>query len=278
MQRRPVDVAGPTVRIVVLRGGASHRRRPGVAPTRERGVMALESNDGQWVLFNVSAAVAQQLGADAGLDRHSGLPDAPIRAVVLTDAQVDHIGGLLGLRDGAPIDLYATPAVFEDLTTTLPVLPVLEHYCGVHWHVVPVAGDQRIASFRVDGMANLEFTAVSIDAPLPPYSAHGDRGIVGSTIALAVRDLDTDQRIFCAPGLTQVGAFEFEWMRGADCLLVDTPGETEESGLPWLDLLGELPARHKVLFGQSQAVHQAGRDDLARRGIELAFDGMEIRL
>ena len=62
-----------------------------------------------------------------------------------TDAQIDHITGLLSLRDGPPIHLYATPAVFEELTHNLPVLPMLEHYCGVHWHMVPVAGDRRIA-------------------------------------------------------------------------------------------------------------------------------------
>ena len=267
------------MRILVLRGGESRQRRPGVAPVRERGVMALEADDGRWVLFNVSATVAQQLGADACLDRHGGLPDAEVRAVVLTDAQVDHIGGLLGLRDGAPIQLYATPAVFEDLTSALPVLPMLQHYCGVHWHVVPVAGDQRIARFQVDGMPSLEFTALDIDAPLPPYSSHGDRGIVGSTIALAVQDQRTGQRIFCAPGLTQVGALEFEWMRNADCLLVETPAEADDHRTsPWLDLIGELPARHKVLFGHAGNGHDGARADLARRGIALAFDGMEIQL
>ena len=106
------------MRIVILRGGAPRRRRPRAesaagpasAPpsTRERGVMALGDDSGRWILVNMSPAVAHQLDSDIRLDQHAGLPAPDVRAVVLTDAQVDHVGGLLSLRDGAPIDL-STP-------------------------------------------------------------------------------------------------------------------------------------------------------------------------
>lgn len=257
--------------------------------------MALGNGNGRWVLVNMSPAVAHQLDSDPRLDGHPGLAEPEVRAVVLTDAQVDHVGGLLSLRDGAPIDLYATPAVFEQLTTALPVLPVLQHYCGVHWHVVPVAGDRRVASFRVDGLPTLEFTALATQCPAPPHLAHGGEGpSVGDSIALAVRDLATGQRVFCAPGLAQIGATEFEWMREADCLLLDNPlpelgldtgpafdGSAEAPGTHaetqrWLDLLRGMPARHKVLFGQAPA--GAGSRDWAAQGIALAYDGMEIEL
>lgn len=276
------------MKIVILRGGqALRRRRDATGPatsTRERGVMALGNGSGRWVLVNMSPGVAHQLDSDLRLDSHPGLPEPDVRAVVLTDAQVDHVGGLLGLRDGAPIDLYATPAVFEQLTTALPVLPVLQHYCGVHWHVVPVAGDRRVASFRVEGMPSLEFTAVATQAPLPPHLAHhavGEQPQVGDSIALAVRDLATGQRVFCAPGLAQIGATEFEWMREADCLLLDhlhtAPSEQggQLAGRPWLDLLRGMPARHKVLFADEPAAAHAS---WAEQGIALAYDGMEIEL
>ena len=258
--------------------------------------MALGNGSGHWVLVNMSPAVAHQLDSDPRLDVHAGLPDAGVRAVVLTDAQVDHVGGLLSLRDGPPIDLYATPAVFEQLTTALPVLPVLQHYCGVHWHMVPVAGDRRVASFRVAGLPELEFTAVATRSPPPPHLAHADGPQVGDSIAMAVRDLATGQRVFCAPGLAQIGEIEFEWMREADCLLLDhlpadasaSPTATAASptaaaapptaavARDLLQRLSQLPARHKVLFGGlSDAVDTAF---WARHGIALAYDGMEIDL
>ena len=276
------------MKILILRGGGEPRRRhPGPTAaagsdavfTRERGVMAIGNGSGRWVLVNMSPAVAHQLDNDRRLDQHPGLPGADVRAVVLTDAQVDHVGGLLSLRDGAPIDLYATPSVFEDLTATLPVLPVLQHYCDVHWHVVPVAGDRPVAAFRVEGLPSLEFTALATEAPVLPHLAHTEHPRVGDSIALAVRDLATGQRVFCAPGLAHIGDIEFEWMREADCLLMDSPATAtpQRPHSDWLARLCRLPARHKVLLGagdRGSGLQQAWAD----QGLQLAYDGMEIEL
>jgi len=277
------------VKIVILRGGSTAaRRRPAAGPasTRERGVTAIGDGHGRWVLVNMSPGVAHQLDSDDWLELHAGLPDADVRSVLLTDAQVDHVGGLLSLRDGAPIDLYATPAVFEALTTALPVLPALQHYCGVHWHVVPVAGDRLQAEFRVDGMDHLVFTAVATRGATPPHLDRAAHDVVGDSIALAVHDLATGQRALFAPGPSTLEPPVLDWMAAADCLLLDSPGahgtaatEPSPPGTDWLARLGALPARHKVLFGAaSAAAALAGAPDLASAGFALAYDGMAIEL
>ena len=251
------------MKIVILRGAGG-----------EQGITAIGTADGRWLLVNVSASVAGQLGGAPATPTLRGLRDADVRAIVLTDAQVEHAGGLLGLRDGAPIDLYATPVVFEELSSELPVLPVLEHYCGVHWRLVPVAGDQTVASFRVDGMPTLEFTAIATQVAQPLHTAHRRAPVVGDSIALAVLDRATGQRAFCAPGLVRVGDIEFGWMRSADCLLLDSPtGGVDIAGaVQWLP---RLPARHKVLFGGEGVL--APRE-WAELGVQMAYDGMEIQL
>ena len=111
---------------------------------------------------------------------------------------------------------------------------------------------------------------------------------MGDSIALAVRDLATGQRVFCAPGLSQIGETELAWMREADCLLLDNllpgprnghsgPGVTGAAAPPaWLDLLRQLSARHKVLFGD--APNEADGAGWADMGLALAYDGMEIEL
>jgi pyrroloquinoline quinone biosynthesis protein B len=97
-----------------------------------------------------------------------------------------------------------------------------------------------------------------------------------------VRDLATGQRVFCAPGLAQIGETEFEWMREADCLLldhlpVDAAAPPAAADTPdWLQRLSRLPARHKVLFGGQSEPADAAR--WAAQGIALAYDGMEIDL
>ncbi|WP_442776414.1 MBL fold metallo-hydrolase [Sphaerotilus montanus] len=281
------------MKLVVLKGGdeavpLAQCSRASPTSTRAPGAVALSGDGLHWVLINVSPLVATQLSTDARLLRHPGLPDAAVRAVVLTDAQVDHVTGLLGLRDGAPIHLYATPAVFEELTHALPVLPLLEHYCGVQWHVIPVAGESREAVFHIEGQPTLEFTAVATDGPLPRHAAQPASGEVGDTIALAVRDLVTGQRFFCARSLAAAGFEAVEWMQQADCLLlgddrVDTwpdDGGAWTTGLDMLAQLDRVGARRKVLMAMPDWEAGPGRlrGELARHGVELAADRMEINL
>lgn len=268
------------------------------------------STDGQdWVLLNASPDLGQQLRTQPQLHPQHGPRHTPIRGVVLLDAQVDHVTGLLSLREGPPIRLYATPAVFEDLTTGLPILPVLEHYCGVQWHMLPVAGDVKRARFQVDGLDDLQFEAVAIPGNAPPFSPRRHDPTVGDTIALRVRDRRTGQRLFYAPGLADVGPDECRWLQDADCVIVDgtfwaeasmlgthldhpapalerghVPQRTRADGAPgMIDLLNGAPARRKVLIH----IHNSNpildddsheRRELEAHGIEVAYDGMEIQL
>jgi pyrroloquinoline quinone biosynthesis protein B len=279
------------MKLVVLKGGDEAVPLRSALPRARRntGVVAVSLPGQAWALLNITAAVAEQLSSDARLLQHHGLVDGPVRAVVLTDAQIDHVTGLLSLRDGPPIHLYATPAVFEELTHNLPVLPMLEHYCGVHWHVIPVAGECRAASFRVDGLAGIEFTAIATDEPQPPHAARAGSPMVGDSIALAMRDVAGGQRLFCAGSLSAAGTDAEDWMNGADCVLV---GHTREDDVPQgavpftheggsLQRLSRMAARRKLLMCRAGEGVDAGvrqRAALARQGIELALDRMEIVL
>jgi len=264
------------MKLVVLRGGQNHdtapRREPAreAAPTGRHGAVALSDHGERWALLNVAPNVADQLLVDPALVRHAGLRDAEVRAIVLTDAQVDHVSGLLSLRDGAPIDLYATPAVFEALSQDLPVLQVLQHYCGVHWHVIPVAGETLTAQFKVDGLPDLEFTALATEGLTPTYlPGHESPAATGLSIAIAVHDLRTGQRLFCAPGAQALGASQFDWMRSADCVMVDDHTTWPEDAAE-----GAWRAQRKVVLVETP--HGASRAD--HPGFEAAYDGMVIEL
>lgn len=265
------------MKLVVLRGGpaampASRReavREP--APTGRHGAIALSDQGHHWALLNVAPNVAGQLHDDAALGCHAGLNDVDLRTVILTDAQVDHVSGLLSLREGGPIDLYATPAVFEVLSQRVPVLQILQHYCGVHWHVIPVAGETPSARFHIDALPELEFTALATAGITPPYLGRAEAlGGNGLSIAVAVQDLRTGQRLFCAPGAQTLGETELDWLRSADCVLLD-------EHTPWPAHGAEAdPSRpqRRVRLGDDDAP-STGAD---QHGFEPAYDGMVIDL
>lgn len=268
------------MKLVVLRGGAAHigagRRGPArdPAPTGRHGVVALsdlpDENEG-WVVVNMAPNVAEQLQNDPALRCHSGLTDPQVRSIILTDAQIDHVTGLLSLRDGAPIHLYATPAVFEMLSQHMPVLQVLQRYCGVHWHVIPVAGETLSASFRVEEVPALEFTAFATDSLAPPYSLEpGTPTSTGLSVAIAVQDARNGQRLFLSQGAQNLGSTELDWLRGADCVMLDeqTRWPRPEDTQPW------RAQRKVMLLGRRHdELHRASTD-----GFEAAYDGMVIDL
>jgi pyrroloquinoline quinone biosynthesis protein B len=280
------------------------RRGTTRATERTQSSIAVSADGQQWVLLNASPDIATQLRSQPALHPRGAPRDTPIKAVVLMDAQIDHVAGLLSLREGPPIELYCTPCVFEDLTGGLPLLPTLQHYCGVHWHMLPVAGEQREAGFHLDALPGLRLTAMAIDGKAPPYSPHRNDPATGDNIALIVDDPGSGERLFYAPGLAQVGQAELAAMADATCVLVDgtfwTDDEMIAAGLAphtaadlghlpqsgaqgMVATLAALSTPRKVLIHVNNSnpildEDSAQRDTLRRHGVEVAHDGMEIEL
>ncbi len=277
------------------------------AQARTQSSIAVSADGDSWALLNASPDIGLQIRAHPQLRPRHGLRDTPIKAVVLMDAQIDHVAGLLGLREGPRIDLYATPCVFEDLTTGLRWRHGLEHYGGTRRHTLPVGGERSSAEFEIQGFTSLRFTALAIPGKAPPYSPHRREQVVGDNIALLIEDIVNGQRLFYSPGLAEVSEQEMQWMRGADCLLVDgtfweeeemrhaglsgktatemghlpQTGSAERAGM--VDVMRAAPARRKVLIhiNNSNPIldeASAQRRVLDSHGIEVAYDGMEITL
>ena len=284
-------------------------QRSGRVRARERTQSSLAvSGDGvSWVLLNASPDIGEQIRRHPPLHPRQGLRDSPIKAVVLMDAQIDHVTGLLGLREGPCIDLYATRCVFEDLTSGLPLLDVLQHYCGTRWHPLAIDGARTRFEFEIEAAPNLRFTALAIPGKAPPYSPHRREQVVGDNIALRIEDRADGSSLFYSPGLAQVGEDELAWMNAADCVLVDGTfwqhdemqraglggktaadmGHLAQQGAPgrpgMLDALRDVRASRKVLIHINNSNPILDEDSAPRRmldslGIEVAHDGMEIQL
>jgi pyrroloquinoline quinone biosynthesis protein B len=268
------------------------------------------SNDGvDWVLVNASPDILAQIRATPALQPARSPRDSGIAAVMLMDAQVDHVTGLLMLREGRELPLYCTAPVWNDLNTNLPLARVLAHYCGVRWHPLDPIGDgPAMASVHVPGIDGIRFTPLALSSKAPPYSPHRDHPVVGDNIGLLVEDVHSGRSVFYAPGLGAIEPQVDAAMRAADCVLVDgtfwSAGEMIDHGfsakraadmghLPQsgeggmiaaLDKLdGDGKARRKILIHINNTnpildEHSAERAMLARHGIEVAFDGMEISL
>ncbi len=95
----------------------SRRARTGdpAARPRTQSSVAVSADGERWILFNASPDLRQQINDNDVLHPRTGLRDSPIKAVALTNADVDHVAGLLNLRESQAFALYGTGRVLEVL-------------------------------------------------------------------------------------------------------------------------------------------------------------------
>ena len=271
------------------------------ASARTQSSIAVTENGSDWVLVNASPDILFQIRACGALQPARAVRDSGICAVLLMDAQIDHVTGLLMLRErGAPLPLYATEQVLADLAQALPITRVLGHYCGVETHALALGADPLV----IAPLAFTTFEPVSLLSNAPPYSARRDAPHAGDNIGLTMHSASSGQRAFYAPGLGRMTAAVEAAMQRADVLLVDGTcwsddemitqglskktarmmGHLAQSGPDgMIAILDRMPARRKILIHINNS-NPILRDDspqraeLARHGIEVAIDGMEITL
>lgn len=280
------------------------RYQTGDVLPRTQSSIAVSENGIDWILINASPDLLAQLRANPELQPGRSIRDSAIAAVVLIDAQIDHVTGLLMLRERtAPLPLYACAPVFDDLCTGLPLVPLLGHYCGVERHEITL--DQPFTIAPADG---IRFTALPIESKAPPYSPRRTEAAAGDNIALVIEDLASGARVFYAPGLASAPEPVLNAMRGAQLVLVDG---TFWSATEMIDLglsthlaadMGHLaqcghrgqPGMVQVLDGLPSATrkvlihinntnpildpHSAEHALIRARGIEVARDGMQFQV
>ena len=271
------------------------------AQARTQSSIALSDDGVNWIICNASPDIRAQIEAFPALQPNRALRDTAIRAVILLDSQIDHTTGLLTLREGCPHEVWCTDMVHQDLTTGFPLFNMLSHWHGgLKWNQI-VLGER----FVVPACPNLRFTPLQLLSSAPPYSPHRGNPHPGDNIGLLVEDVATGGKLFYAPGLGKIDdATLLEWMRQADCLLVDgtlwrddemmhqgvgTKLGTEMGHLPqsgaggMIEVLAQVEGPRKILIHINNTnpildEESAERAELESHGIEVSYDGMQIEL
>ncbi|MCY1511543.1 Coenzyme PQQ synthesis protein B [compost metagenome] len=271
------------------------------AQPRTQSSIAISANGIDWVLCNASPDIRAQLEAFPPLQPARRPRDTGIAAIILLDSQIDHVTGLLSLREGCPHQVWCTDMVRQDLSSGFPLFGMLQHWNGgLAWNPIDLASP----AFEIPACPGLRFTAIPLRSSAPPYSPHRGNPHPGDNIGLLVEDRESGGSLFYAPGLGQVDETLLGWMRRADCLLVDGTlwrddemrhcevgdklgsemGHLPQSGPGgMIEVLDGIPGPRKVLIHINNTnpildVDSSERAELVRHGIEVAWDGMAIEL
>jgi pyrroloquinoline quinone biosynthesis protein B len=255
-----------------------------------------------WALVNASPDVLAQLQSNPDLQPGRAIRDTAIVAIVLVDGQVDHTTGLYMLRESVrPWPIWCTDSTYADLTRGNPVLGVLGYFCGVDRRRI----DLDDSGFVVEGVAGVRWRALPVASKPAPYSPNRDAPVAGDNLALVIEDESSGKSAVYAPGLAAIDDDVWSAMQSAACVLVDGTFWTDDEmirlgvsakrardigHLPqtgaggMLEWLGRLPAAtRKILIhinNTNPILNESSAEsaELARRGVEVARDGMEIVL
>jgi pyrroloquinoline quinone biosynthesis protein B len=289
----------------------SRAAREGIIGVRPRTQSSLAASaDGQkWVLFNASPDIRQQIAETPELQPKPdhAVRSTPIRAVVLTNADVDHIAGLLSLRERQPFAIYATEQVLATLRAN-SIFNVLDPALvprrslpeDEEIEIADAEGREtgiRIQAFPVPGKV-----ALYLEDTTRPEDNYGSEA--GDTIAVRIASKERDDSAFYIPGCARIDPKLCLRLSGASCLLFDGTVYTDDemvvagvgpktgSRMGHLAISGdegsirrlaEVPIGRRIfvhinntnpVLDESSVEHEAVR----AAGWEIGHDGMEIEL
>lgn len=264
--------------------------RDGRIPSLTQSSVAVSADGREWAILNASPDIRGQLTATPAL-HPSGPRQIPLRAVLLTNGDIDHVAGLLTLRESQPLDLFATAAIHAALDAN-PMLDALRRDLVVRR---TVALDQTI-----DLLPGLSATLFAVPGKVPLYQEGEvvETGLLGET-TVGVELRSDDRRALYIPGCADMPDWLANRIDGADVLLFDgTLWQDDEMirlglGQKTGRRMGHMPASdtlrrlRDLRLGRRVFVHMNNSNPLTdpdspqaaearRHGWQIGCDGMEI--
>jgi pyrroloquinoline quinone biosynthesis protein B len=265
------------------------------------------SRDGiNWALLNASPDLRQQINDNRELqpDIKAGLRHSPIKAAVLTNGDVDHIIGLINLREAQPFAIYASKRILDVLAAN-SVFQVLADPL-VPRNEITLDQPFNLAGGGVDLGLTVEAFAVpgKVALYLEDKSSGDYGGREGDTIGLKISDPAEKKSFFYIPGCAAVDERLATRLKGAPVVFFDgtlfTDDEMIEQGLlnktgarmghiSMSGDAGSITAFSKLGVGRLIYVHinnsnpvldenSPARKAIDCAGWEVGYDGMEVRL
>lgn len=264
--------------------------------------LAVSGDGTNWAVLNASPDIGAQIRATKPLQpiqaADTGLRRSPIRDVLVTNADIDHIAGLLTLRERQPYRLIATDTV-HDVLDANPIFDALAPDVVTRVRMglgddVAIQSGLTISVFAVPGKVPLflETAEAPVETDL----------LGGQSIGLHITD--GHRRLTYIPGCSAVTDAVIEACQASDVLMFDgtvyrdtemiDEGVGEKTGrrmghVPIAGSAGSLsafadssiPRRIYTHINNTNPIWRSTSD--ARKAVEaagwqVAFDGMEIVL
>ncbi|ACB96881.1 pyrroloquinoline quinone biosynthesis protein PqqB [Beijerinckia indica] len=261
---------------------------------RTQSSLAVSADGVRWLLLNASPDLRQQILANTAVQPQEGNRHSPIAGVFLTNGDIDHLAGLLTLREQQAFTIFGTGATLAEIAAG-SVFGVLNK---------DLVSTQKIAlDVPCDTGLGLTVTAFAVPGKVPLY-LEGEKVQIGelSESTLGLEITDGAKRFFYIPGCAAVTDQVIARIKGADLLFFDgttfTDREMVDLGLSqktaWrmghVAMSGEEGSLRRLAdcgIGRKIYIHinntnpvliddSPERASVEKAGWQVAYDGMEV--
>ncbi len=270
------------------------RRNDPDCPPRTQPSIAISSGDGRFSMVNASPDVRDQLARFPGLHPKPDSRDVPLDHIVITNADLDHILGLLVLRESLPYRILSTPWIRD---------AVLEHNAAFRL-LEPAWGTVELdRPFALDRAGSLEAKLFPVPGKVPTWLKEVASNSPEATLGLRVVDKRDGKRLVYAPGLQSLDGGTLAELAQADVRFVDGTFFTEDEllkmrpGAPDARTMGHGPVGGsegslralRDLPGRTLYIHlnntnpmvdarSPERAEVEKAGLEISSDGLELEV
>lgn len=192
--------------------GNCHDARSGALAPQTQSSLAVTVDGKSWALLNASPDLRQQIADNACLHPRA-LRASPIASVLVTNGDIDHIAGLLILREKQAFRLFATRPIM-DIIEANSVFKVLDRQCVER---IVVELDEPFA--LLDGLTATLFAvpgkvALFLEEGEPDLALEGEQTV-------GVEMLCEGRRAYYIPGCARISPALAGRIRAADLLFFD---------------------------------------------------------
>ena len=190
---------------------------------RTQAQVAISADAGSWFLLGASPDLRSQIEAAVELQPSQGIRQSPIAGVVLLNADIDHVLGLLLLRELQPLRVHATASIRRILTEDNSMFGMLQRVPDqVKWSdftpgtVFPLVDPAGRHS-------GLRCRAVCLGEHFPAYVADSRRAELKAneaSLGLTVES-SSGKRLAYLPAVPQIDDAMMAELDAADVLLFD---------------------------------------------------------
>ena len=253
-------------------------------------------DDDDWLLLNCSPDIRQQIIETKEVQPYEELRSSPIKSVVLTNADVDAVAGLLSLRERQHLSIWSSDYILGAVEAN-PIFGVLDR--GI------VRLERIGAHGKFDPVPGLECETFTVPGKPPLYleRAHGLGAVSGATLGVRITD-NAGKTVVFIPSCAEISPEVTRAIDGADLLFFDgtmftddemiASGEGEKTSrrmghIPMSGRGGSLESLSKIKATARYFIHinnsnpvldhaSKERHTVEAAGWKIAQDGMRIEL